>query len=69
MWVEFTKEPPPEGTVVDTKIDDSSGIRNQQELKRNGSLMFYPDGKMYVYYTPTHWWKEPADILYNALIK
>ena len=45
----------PEGIVVDTKIDDSKGVRNEQPLKRQGNLWFYPDGWMYVYYTPTHW--------------
>lgn len=39
-----------------TKIDDADGIRNEQELKLVGKLWFLPDGSMYVYYTPTHWW-------------
>lgn len=69
MWVEFDKELPPEGKVVDTKVDDKNGIRNEQKLMRNGRLMLFPDGSMYVYYDPTHWWKEPAEILYNALTK
>lgn len=46
------------GRVVETKIDDVEGIRNQAKLKRggnNGRLWFTPDGNMYVYYTPTHW--------------
>ncbi len=45
----------PEGMVVDTKIDDGQGVRNQQKLQRKGRLWFYPDMSMYVYYTPTHW--------------
>lgn len=45
----------PEGVVVETKIDDKDGVRNVQTLKRQGRLWFYPDGSMYVYYTPTHW--------------
>ena len=44
----------PEGTVVETKIDDGNGERNVQPLKRSGNLWFI-DGGMYVYYTPTHW--------------
>lgn len=46
---------PPNHLVVETKIDDESGLRNQQELKRQNNLWFFPDGSMYVYYTPTHW--------------
>lgn len=46
---------PPEGVIVNTKIDDVNGVRNEQKLKRQGNLWFTPDGKMYVYYTPTHW--------------
>lgn len=38
-----------------TKVDDEKGVRNEQELKRQGNLWFVPDGSMYVYYTPTHW--------------
>ena len=45
----------PKGTVVMTKIDDGRGVRNTQSLKLIGRLWFYPDGSMYVYYTPTHW--------------
>lgn len=46
---------PDEGEVVDTKLDDEKGCRNEQPLKRKGDLWFFPDGSMYVYYTPTHW--------------
>ena len=49
---------PPEGEVVLTKLDDEHGLRNQQRLKRMGSLWFEPRGEMYVYYTPTHWGRE-----------
>jgi hypothetical protein len=45
----------PEGVVVNTKISDIGGDRNEQKLKRSGRLWFFPDGSMYVYYTPTHW--------------
>jgi len=44
----------PENKVVMTKIDDRLGVRNVQRLKKIGNLWFYPDGKMYVYYAPTH---------------
>lgn len=52
-------ETAPEKVVVNTKIDDSKGERNVQKLKRVDNLWFLPDGSMYVYYTPTHWSKEP----------
>lgn len=45
----------PEGEVVETMISDIGGERNKQPLKRQGRLWFFPDGSMYVYYTPTHW--------------
>jgi len=45
----------PEGVVVETKIDDANGVRNEGKLKRQGNLWFVPDGSMYVYYRPTHW--------------
>lgn len=45
----------PEDKVVKTKIDDGSGVRNIQRLRRRGNLWWTPDGAMYVYYTPTHW--------------
>lgn len=45
---------PAEETVW-TKIHDDDGERNIAQLKRQGNLWFFPDGSMYVYYTPTHW--------------
>lgn len=54
-WIKCAERLPEEGQVVMTKIDDEKGVRNTQELKRQGRLWFYPDGSMYVYYTPTHW--------------
>ena len=29
------------------------------ELHDRGRLWFFPDGSMYVYYTPTHWRDQP----------
>lgn len=56
-WIQivYPAQVPPEGVVVDTKIDDWKGCRNEQPLKRQGKLWFFPDGSMYVYYEPTHW--------------
>lgn len=54
-WIPVVRTLPREGIIVETKIDDANGVRNVQELKRIGRLWYYPDGSMYVYYTPTHW--------------
>lgn len=54
-WFECRKVLPRNGQVVQTKIDDANGKRNEQPLKRDGRLWFLPDGSMYVYYVPTHW--------------
>lgn len=55
MWTETKLLLPPDGVIVETKLDDAKGVRNEQKLKRRGNLWFFPDGSMYVYYTPTHW--------------
>ena len=57
VWKRTDQELPPDGVVVQTKIDDARGCRNEQPLKRVGSLWFVTDGSMYVYYCPTHWKK------------
>jgi hypothetical protein len=49
----------PDGVEVMTKIDDARGVRNETTLKRRGNLWWFPDGSMYVYYTPTHWAPKP----------
>lgn len=54
-WISLANSLPPEGELVDTKIDDAKGVRNEQTLIRRGSLWFTSDEGMYVYYTPTHW--------------
>jgi hypothetical protein len=48
-------ETAPEQVVVRTKIDDVNGVRNEQDLQRQGNLWWFPDMSMYVYYRPTHW--------------
>ena len=55
MWRLTSVSLPPEGLIVETKIDDECGCRNEGSLYRRGKLWFLPDGSMYVYYTPTHW--------------
>ncbi len=54
-WIACTDALPPEGEVVLTKIDDGKGVRNEAPLLRSGSLWFFADRSMYVYYRPTHW--------------
>lgn len=54
-WIKVSSQLPVEGMIVETKISDENGERNQKELIRKGNLWFLPDMSMYVYYTPTHW--------------
>lgn len=54
-WTSLKNALPDNGLVVWTKIDDEKGVRNEQALKRERNLWYTPDGRMYVYYTPTHW--------------
>lgn len=54
-WIRCDAQLPDENVIVETKIDDERGCRNEGTLKRQGRLWFVPDGSMYVYYTPTHW--------------
>ena len=54
-WIDCNMQLPACGLIVETKIDDAQGLRNQQTLKREKRLWFLPDASMYVYYTPTHW--------------
>lgn len=56
-WIACRDEMPPDGTVVDTKIDYGLGVRNRQELSFHRNLWWAGEGRdaMYVYYSPTHW--------------
>ena len=51
----------PEGEVVETKIEDYDGTRNQQRMVRKGRLWYFEDMSMYVYYKPTHWRSFPQE--------
>lgn len=57
-WISVSEEKPPQNTVVDTKVDDKDGIRNEQKLQLKSRMWWHPDGSIFVYYTPTHW--KPA---------
>lgn len=52
-WKQCSMECPPEGVLVDTKIDDADGVRNEQAMIYRKPLWWA--GDMYVYYNPTHW--------------
>ncbi len=54
-WIEVRAKKPPENQIVQTKIDDISGVRNESELIYSKNHWWLPDKSMYVYYTPTHW--------------
>lgn len=54
-WISVPEQKPPKNLLVDTKIDDENGIRNEQQLIFHSNLWWFPDNSMYVYYTPTHW--------------
>ena len=55
IWIKTSRELPKEDIVVNTKIDDEDGLRNEEPLKYRGRLWFLPDDSEYVYYQPTHW--------------
>lgn len=55
MWTETARQAPPEGVIVDTKIDNVAGVRNVGQLVFERNLWWFTDKSMYVYYTPTHW--------------
>jgi hypothetical protein len=54
-WIKCSNWLPANNEVVETKVDEGAGVRNEQTLKRQGNLWFFPDGSMHVYYCPTHW--------------
>ena len=55
QWIETRQERPRDGVVVETKIHDANGIKNELNLKLRDGLWWFPDGSMYCYYVPTHW--------------
>ena len=54
-WILLNTSKPKEGLIVNTKIDDKDGCRNEQKLILKNNLWWHIDMSMYVYYTPTHW--------------
>lgn len=54
-WMLVADRLPPAGIVVETKIDDGHGVRNEQPLIYKSGLWWFTDMSMYLYYVPTHW--------------
>lgn len=38
-WISVETMLPTNGMVVDTKIDDQNGVRNEQKMERNGKAL------------------------------
>jgi len=53
-WKKIEYSNPPQNTLLETKIEDEKGVRNEQNLTLKSNLWFGEDG-MYVHYSPTHW--------------
>lgn len=54
-WIKVSDCKPDINKIVETKIDDDKGLRNECNLIYFGNLWWLTDKSMYVYYTPTHW--------------
>lgn len=52
------RDTPPEGILLDVKIDDAEGERNFEQLIWKHNLWWDKNMATYVYWTPTHW-KRP----------
>lgn len=50
-WIPTQNKLPENGVTVEAM--DSAG--HVQDLKRDGNLWWFPDGSMYVYFTPMMW--------------
>jgi hypothetical protein len=55
MWYNTQSSIVPENVILNTKINDNNGVRNEQKLIKIGNLWWTTDKQMYVYYRPTHW--------------
>lgn len=62
-WTSTRKELPPEGELVETRIADQYGVRNQKPLIRTGKIWSTADG-VQMFYTPTQW--RPIDQSHGA---
>lgn len=55
LWNRCGDVLPPENKPVETRINDSGGVRNEAILVRHNNLWWFEDMSMYVYYSPTEW--------------
>lgn len=55
IWTPVLLRRPPENILIETKVDDQDGIRNEQDLIFWKNLWWIEDKSVYVYYCPTHW--------------
>jgi hypothetical protein len=54
-WISTHNMKPKDSRIVETKIDDEKGLRNEAELRYEKGRWFVPSMQVYVYYEPTHW--------------
>jgi len=54
-WIRTGEKLPEQNKVVETQAPKGM----IQDLKLVGKLWYFPDGSIYVYYTPTHWREKP----------
>ena len=55
MWNRTQYRQPENDTIVEVKIDDEQSDRMHGKLRYRDQMWWTRDGKMYVYYVPTHW--------------
>ena len=61
-WIRVADQLPPEEFLVDTKIDDQHGPRQEEQLRRVGEWWWVRNCTRQVFYTPTHW-RRPDDTM------
>lgn len=54
-WIDVDDELPEESVVVETLAPEDPSYLYKTTLKRVGNLWLFPNGSVYVMYTPTHW--------------
>lgn len=54
-WILTEEQRPPEGLIVETKVEDQGFIRKVEPLVLKGGLWWFADGSMVAKYEPTHW--------------
>lgn len=54
-WTRCEHILPPNGVVVQTKLDEDDGVYIERLAKRHETFWFMTSGAVYMFYTPTHW--------------